>query len=698
MKSYTTNNLRNVGLVGHSGAGKTTLTEAILYYTKTIDRLGKVEEGNTTSDYDIEEKSRKISIGASIIPIEWNGIKINLLDTPGYFDFEGETFEALRAVDMALIMVSGVSGIKVGTEKAWNRIDKNNLPRAFYINKLDRENSDFDKVVMDLKTKFGMSVVPVQYPIGSECNFKGIVDVISNKAKVYNDKMEVIEQISIPEDIKDKVIKCKNMIEEAVAETDEKLLDKYFSNGGLSNEDIYRGLIKGCINGEIAPVMCGSSFKCIGIQSLLENIKEFFPSPDISNDILVYDIKDKSKHEIHINNKKDHFSAFAFKTMLDPFVGKLSLLRIITGDIRPGEIIYNVNKNKHEKIGSMYFLRGRQQIPAYQATAGDIVAIPKLQFTSTGDTINDGYSTWAFKSIKFPDIQTSMAIIPKTKNDEDKILNGLKRLMEEDKTFRISRNIENGQTIISGIGEMHLDIIASKLKSKFGANVILEEPKILYRETIKGVSEVQGKYKKQSGGHGQYGDVKIRFEPRKDGEMDLEFVNEIVGGAVPKQYIPSVEKGLRECINKGILAGYPVIGLKATLYDGSYHSVDSSEAAFKAAAAIAYKKGLLQANPILLEPIMYVEIEIPKNYLGDIMADINRRRGKVLGMGSSLVAQIITAEIPQAEMINYITDLRSMTQSWGSFKMKFQRYEEIPEEQLSKITDNINQAGQYITK
>ncbi|MBL4937713.1 elongation factor G [Clostridium sp. YIM B02515] len=687
MKDYRTKNLRNVGIVGHSGAGKTTLTEAILFYTKTIDRTGRVEEGTTTSDYDVEEKKRKISVSTSIAPCEWEDTKINLVDMPGYFDFIGEMVEGLRAVDLALIAVCGASGIQVGTEKAWNYVNKNKMPRAFFINKLDRENSNFEKVLSALKERFGISVVPIQYPIGSEANFKGIVNVISRKARLFNPKTHAMEEAEIPTDLIDKIDECKNMIMEAVAETDEVLLEKYFSEGELSDEEIYRGLINGSANGDISPVMCGSALNGIGIETLVEDIVECFPSPEIIQGIKARDIKNNKEIAVKIDENAP-FSAFVFKTIADPFVGKLSLFRVMTGKAKADSTVYNSNKDKQEKVGTMYFVRGKAQLPTSEIVAGDIGAVSKLQFTGTGDTLCEMASPIAFEEITFPAPSMSMSVLPKAKGDEDKISSGLTKLLEEDPTFKISRDVENAEMIVSGVGETHLDIIASKLKNKFGADVTLDVPKVPYRETIRKNADVQGKHKKQSGGHGQYGDVWVKFEPRNDGEDELQFVDQVVGGVVPRQYIPAVEKGLRECIQHGVLAGYPVIRLKATLHDGSYHPVDSSEMAFKVAASLAYKKGLQTAQPVLLEPIMHVEVKVPDDYMGDVMGDINKKRGKVLGMEPEDGYQKIIAEVPMAEMFKYATDLKSMTQARGIFEMKFERYDEVPALEASKIIEN----------
>lgn len=686
MKNYTTKNLRNMGIIGHSGSGKTTLTEAILYYAKATDRFGKIEEGNTISDYDAEERKRKISISTSISPCEWKNVKINLVDIPGYFDFVGETFQGLRATDIAMIVVSGISGIQVGTEKAWHYVNEYKLPKALYVNKLDRENSDFDKILQSLKEKFGISVVPVQYPIGSENNFKGVINVISRKARIFDEKNQRMIESEIPAELIDKIDQCKNMIIEAVAETDESLLDKYFSEGTLNDEEIYNGLISGCAKGEITPVMCGSALNGIGIETLLEDIVECFPSPEDSEPIKAKDLKEGADIDIKVNENLP-FSAFVFKTIADPFVGKLSLFKVMTGKVKSDSIVYNANKDKPEKVGTMYFLKGKQQIPTNEIIAGDIGAVSKLQYTATGDTLCDNSKPIIFQNIEFPKPIMSMAMLPKSKNDEDKISNGLNKLLEEDPTFNVSRDLENAETIVSGMGETHLDIIACKLKSKFGVDVMLQTPKVPYRETIKKIADVQGKHKKQSGGHGQYGDVKIKFEPRNDGEDGLQFVDQVVGGVVPRQYIPAVEKGLKDCISHGVLAGYPVIRLKATLHDGSYHPVDSSEMAFKVAASIAYKKGLVEAQPVLLEPIMYVEIVVPEYYMGDIIGDINKKRGRVLGMEPCSDNQKIIAEVPQSEMFKYATDLKSMTQARGSFNMKFDRYEEVPATEVNKIIE-----------
>ena len=688
MKEYNYKNLRNVGLIGHGATGKTSLAESLLFYTNNTDRLGKVEDGTTVMDYEQEEKKRKISLSTSVASFEDSNVKINIVDMPGYFDFQGEMAQGMRAVDIATIVVCAASGIQVGTEKAWDYCEKIKLPRAFFVNKMDRENANFDKVLDQMKEMFGTSVVPIQYPIGKESDFNGIINVISKTALVYNAKTSKMETSEIPEDLKDKVEECKQMVMEAVAETDEELLDKYLNDGELCDEDIYNGLIKGCANGDIAPVLCGSAIKMIGIKSMINSIIKCFPSPEHSLPQKAINLSNDEEVFINIDDDKP-FSAFVFKTIADPFVGKISLFRVMTGKISGEMTALNTNKDKQEKLNHLFFMKGKNQIPTQVISAGDIGAVAKLQYTATGDTLCSDKLKIMYDKINLPNAVMPMAILPKSKGDEEKISLSLSKLMEEDPVFKVERDVENAETIIWGLGETHLEVIANRIKSKFGADVVLQEPKVPYRETIKGSSDVQGKHKKQSGGHGQYGDVKIKFEPRQDGELDLEFVDKVVGGAVPRNFIPAVEKGLRDCISNGVLAGYPVIGLKATLYDGSYHPVDSSEMAFKVAASIAYKKGLEAAQPILLEPIMSVQILVPDNYMGDVMGDINKRRGRVIGMEPEGRAQKIYAEVPMSEMFTYATDLRSMTQARGVFTSEFLRYDEVPASEVGKILDEV---------
>eukprot|EP00831_Metopus_contortus_P033901 TRINITY_DN2710_c0_g1_i1.p1 TRINITY_DN2710_c0_g1~~TRINITY_DN2710_c0_g1_i1.p1 ORF type:complete len:785 (+),score=126.94 TRINITY_DN2710_c0_g1_i1:280-2634(+) len=669
MKDYSINNLRNIGLIGHNGTGKTSLAESILYYAKISDRIGKIQEGNTILDYDPEEKKRQFSISLSIAPVELDNVKINIIDIPGYPDLQGECIQGMRAVDVGMIVISGVSGVKAGTERAWEYCEKIKLPKTIFINKLDRENSSFDNVLDSLNQKFGISVVPIQYPIGKEDNFRGVINVISNEAKVYDPKTRKIENIEIPEELREKVNQCKIMIMEAVAEIDEVLLEKYFSEGTLSDEEIYSGLINGCASGEIAPVMCGSALKVIGIDSLIEDITKCFPSPQYAIPQKALDVNKNEEVFINLTQEKP-FSAVVFKTISDPFVGKISFFRVITGEAKDDMSVINTNKDKSEKLSHICFMRGKTQMPTKRIIAGDIGAISKLQYTNTGDTLCSDEFKVIYDKMNFPSTVYSMSVVPQEKGDEEKISQALSKLREEDPVFQIYRDTDNAEIIISGLGETHINIIASKIKNKFGIEITLNSPKIPYKETIKGFSDVQGKHKKQSGGHGQYGDVVIKFEPRVDGKEELEFVDNVVGGSVPRNFIPAVEKGLKECIKHGVLAGCPVIGLKAILHDGSYHSVDSSEMAFKMAASIAYKKGLEQAKPVLLEPIMELEIIISSEYMGDVITDINKKRGRVIGMEPKDEKQKVIVEVPLSEIGKYVTELRSLTQGRGIFTKK----------------------------
>lgn len=686
IKEYSIKNLRNVGIIGHSGTGKTSLAEALLFYTKSIDRLGRVEDGTTTTDFDAEEKKKQISLQASVAPFAYQNIKINLVDVPGYFDFEGEKIQGMRAVDVATIVVSAASGIEVGTDKAWEYCNKIKLPRTFFINKLDRDHTDFDKVFAQLKEKYGMSVIPIQYPVGKEDSFHGVINIISNRARIHDPKTFEMVEAPVPEDLVDKVAELREMIIESVAQTDEVLLDKYFAGEQLTDKEIYDALIKGCASGDIAPVMCGSATKVIGMSTLLEDIIECFPTPEHAIPQKAVNVETGETEFIKLSEEKP-FSAFVFKTIADPFVGKISLFRVITGFIKPDTQVINTNEDKNEKINTLIFLRGKNQILTDKVIAGDIGAVTKLQFTRTGQTICDPKFKVIYDKFNFPAPVMTMAVVPKAKGDEDKISSGLQRLVEEDPTFTVTRDKETAEILISGQGDTHLEILSQRLKSKFGVDVELKVPRIPYRETIKKKADVQGKHKKQSGGHGQYGDVKMIFEPRADGEDELLFIDRVVGGSVPRNYIPAVEKGLRDSIKEGIIAGYPVIKLQATLYDGSFHAVDSSEMAFKVAANLAFKKGMELAEPVLLEPIMKASIIIPDDFMGDIMGDINKKRGRVLGMEPIDGKQMVIAEVPLSEMSKYATDLRSMTQARGDFSMEFLRYEEVPQNEVAKIVE-----------
>lgn len=680
MKVYQTDQIRNVAFIGHSGSGKTTLTESVLFATGVTKRQGRVEDGNTFSDFDKEEISRKVSIGTSVIPTEWENIKYNFLDTPGYFDFAGEMYGALEASEAAVILVDASSGVEVGTEKAWKYTDKKGIPKMVFLNKMDKENVNFDKVFDELKEAFGDKLVPLTLPIGQAEDFKGIVDIIDQVAKDYDGK-----EIDIPEEHKAEIEIIRETLSEKVAETDEELMEKYFDGEAFTDEEIRKGLKLSFENGDLVPLIVGSAEKTIGIDILLEAIKKYVPAPDEIKIVKGYSNEKEVKRKVSLD---EPFSAIVFKTIVDPFVGKLSVFKVLSGKITKDHEIYNSNKDDFEKLGGLFVLRGKNQIEASEIVAGDIGATSKLQITETGDTLCDKTDIIQYKEIDYPDPCLFLAVEPKAKGDEEKIGSSLQRLTEEDPTFVTERNSETKQLLIGGQGNMQLTVIVDKLKNTFGVDVELADPKVAYRETIKGTASVQGKHKKQSGGAGQYGDVHIRFEPS---EEEFVFEEEIFGGAVPKQYIPAVEKGLVECLDKGPLAGYPVVNVKAVLFDGSYHPVDSNEMAFKIAASLAFKKGVKEANPVLLEPIMKVEVLVPDEYMGDVMGDMNKRRGRILGMDPQEDGmQLIMAEAPQSEMFKYAIDLRSMTQARGSFTMEFERYEEVPSEISEKIIEEAN--------
>ena len=683
MKGYPSDKIRNVALVGHSGCGKTILTEAMLFTTKVTNRLGKVEDGNTVSDFDKEEIARRISISTSIIPIEWKDYKYNILDTPGYFDFVGELNSALRVASGAILLVDASGGIEVGTEKAWKYTTERNMPKFIFINKMDKENVNFDKILSDLRDKFGKAVAPFAIPLGEMNSFKGFINVVDMIAREYNGK-ECVDK-PLTEDMMDSISSIREMLIESVAESDEVLMEKYFGGEEFTTEEIHEGLRKGIMSGSIVPVLVGSAVNNIGIHTLLNMISEYMPSPVDSKPYEGINAKD-GKPALRKPAVTEPFSGYVFKTIVDPYVGKISLIKVKSGKLSADMEIYNPEKDENEKVGNLFLLRGKNQIPVDKVEAGDIAAIAKLQYASTGDTLCDKAQPIKYNRIEFPEPTLFMAVEPKAKGDEEKIGVGLNRLTEEDPTFVVIRNAETKQTLVGGQGDIHIGVITNKLKHKFGVDVQLTDQKIPFRETIKGKSDVQGKHKKQSGGHGQYGDVKIRFEPAPE---EFIFTEEIFGGSVPRQYVPAVEKGLRECLENGVLAGYPVVNLKAVLYDGSYHDVDSSEMAFKIAASLAFKKGIEMAKPVLLEPIMHVEIVVPEDYMGDIMGDMNKRRGRILGMepiGDG--HQKVIAEAPQVELLKYAIDLRAMTQARGSFTLKFDRYEEMPQHLSQKVIES----------
>ncbi len=636
MKGYKSENIRNVALVGHGGCGKTTFLEAALLATGVISRLGKVEDGNTVSDYDKMEIEKGYSISTSLVPVEYKNVKINFVDTPGFFDFIGEVNSAMRAVEAAAILVDASSGIQVGTEKAWNSCKEFGIPKFFLINKIDKENVDIDNTIAELKDKFGTSVVTLD---------------------------------------------DKDALTEAIAETDEELMEKYFSGEEFTDEEFNRGLSHGIGAGDIVPVLSCSSMTGEGVKEALEHFIDLVPKAAEHD---AYEAQNDQDEAIEVAvDPAGKPAAFVFKTIADPFLGKISLAKVISGTLKAGQEIYNARAEKAEKLGAMFFMRGKTQEDAPVVEAGDIVAIAKLQFTKTGDTLCEKANIIKFPPVKFPSPSLYLAVEPANKGDDEKVGTGLHKLMEEDPSFILERNVETHQSLLGGQGEIQLNIITSKLKDKFGVDVVTVPQKIAYRETIKGTSDVQGKHKKQSGGAGQYGDVHIRFSPAQE---EFEFSEELFGGAIPKNYVPAVEKGLRESMEKGPLAGCKVVNIKAVLYDGSYHDVDSNEMAFKIAASLAFKKGIAEAKPCLLEPVMKLEIVVPDDYMGDVMGDMNKRRGKIRGMEPLAGGgQKLMAEAPQAELFDYAIVLRSMTQARGSFTMAFERYEEVPAQIAQKI-------------
>ena len=683
MKDYKTSNIRNVAVVGHGSDGKTTLVEALLYYAGAIDRQGRVEDGTTTTDSDPEEIRRKISISAAVAPLEWKETKINFIDVPGYFDFAGEMVGPMAVCEGALITVGAVSGLTVGAEKAWTMCDKTHTSRMIVINQMDRENANFDKALATVTAKYGSHIAPIQVPIIEGGKFTGVVCVLENKA--FTGEGKTYKEIDIPANMSDAVENARAAIMEAAAGADDELMEKYFEEMELSPEDTIRGLRKGILEGTVVPVVCCSALTHIGLAKLLDNVNDLMPSPAGTEKEGVDKAGNPDKR---ICAEDQPFSAQVFKTLADPFVGKLSLLKVESGVLTSGTQVYNANAEKMEKPGTLYFQRGKKQIPTDKVVAGDICALAKLASVSTSNTLCDPNKVIKFENLHFPAPCISMAVYAKKAGDEDKIFQGLARLSEEDPTAVVSKDPETTESLLSGLGEMHIDVIAKKLASKFGAECVLQQPRIPYRESIRKPIDVEGRHKKQTGGHGQFGDVKIKFRPNDDPtDIEFHFEDAVVGGTVPRNFIPAVEKGLRENITHGVLAGYPVVGLTAQLYDGGYHPVDYSEMAFKTAARLAFKQ-LTTANPVLLEPIYTVKVYVPDEYMGDIIGDMNKRRGRIMGMDQVDGQQCVTAEVPQGEMYKYATDLRSMTQARGSFTMNFERYEEVPAADAKKIIEN----------
>ena len=681
MKQYDAKKILNIALAGHSGSGKTSVAESMLYLANSTDRLGKISEGNTICDFDHEEIKRKVSVLTAVAPLEWKNYKINLIDTPGLFDFEGGVCEGLRASDTALIVVSGKHGVEVGTEKVVQRATKNGLTKVFFVNGLCDESARFYRVFETLKAKFGPSVCPVVVPYIVDGNANCYINLLEYKAYLYeNGKMT---QTTMP-DMGDRLDGLRTAINEAVAETSDEMFEKYFSGEEFTPEEIIVGVSKGIKNGTISPVFCGDAHNTYGIDQLLNGLIWLAPNAQESSGEIAVDV-DGEPVELTINENATT-SAIIFKTIADPFVGKVSYFKVVSGKVSADTPLINMRTGDTLKINKVMSIKGKKFEDTNCIVAGDIGAIAKLSNTNTGDTLCSPTRKVILEGIEYPTPTYQMAIYPKTKGEEDKVAQALLKICDEDPTIKFENNAETKQMIVYGLGEQHLDVVVSKIKNKFGIDVYLESPKVAYRETIKISVKAQGKHKKQSGGHGQFGDVWIEFEP-SDNDA-LEFCEKIVGGAVPKGFFPAVEKGLKDSIKKGVLAGYPVVGLKATLYDGSYHPVDSSEMSFKMAAGIAYKNAMPKANPVLLEPIGLLKAQVPENNMGDIMGEVNKRRGRVIGMTPCEDGgQIVEAQIPVAEMFDFTTYMRQLTQGRGSYTFNFEKYEEVPVHISQKIIE-----------
>ncbi|MFH5881668.1 elongation factor G [Liberiplasma polymorphum] len=685
MKQYETEKIRNIAILGHLGCGKTSLSESILLATGAIEKKGEVEKKSTVSDYLPEEHARLTSLSMSLIPVEWKDYKFNFIDTPGSEEFMGEINQALSIVKGAVLVIDGSKGIEVGTERLWIELTKRHIPTLIYINKLDKENIKFEELMTKIRDRFGKQVVPFAWPIGEGETFNGYVNLVDDQAKISNGTMCV--DAPMPDDLSDKASELREQIMESVAETSEELLEKYFSGEALTKEEIHSGLRKGVLDGELKPILVGSATNTLGVRTMLDMLVYFLPAP---NELNPMKGKDLSSDQVVERKTIDSepFSAYVFKTTVDPFIGAVNLFKVVSGTLSVGKEVMITNTKKTEKINQLFSLRGKQQISVDALSAGDIGAVAKLDNIYTGCTLADPKKPIIFEPAEVPSPTIYVAIHPKNKQDEDKISSALQRLNFEDPTFEVRRNKETAQLLIGGQGMTHIGYIVEKMKNMFKVEVDTSDQKIVYRETIKQKTQAQGRHKKQSGGSGQFGDVHIRFEPLNPNEHDFEFTEEVFGGAVPKNYFPAVEKGLIDILEKGPLAGFPVIGLRATLYDGSYHAVDSNEISFKLAAGLAFKEACKTAKPTILEPIMNVKIMVKDEYVGDVMGDINKRRGRVLGMEPIEGGmQVISADIPEAEIVKYTIDLKAMTQGSGSFTRDFARYDEVPSHLIDKIIE-----------
>ncbi len=676
MTQYGLENIRNVVLLSHSGAGKTSASEVMLFTAGAIKRLGKVEDGATTSDYDPDEVKRQISINLSMLPCIWQGAKLNLLDTPGYSDFVGEVRAAIRVAEGAVVMVCAASGVEVGTEQVWAYCEQAELPRMLFINKMDRENADFFKTVEQVQSRFGARCLPVQLPIGAQDKFEGIVDLLTTKAYTGTEAKEA----EFPSALKAQADSYREKLIEAVAEVDDKLIEKYLEGGELTMEELGGGLRQAVVSGRVVPILTGSALKNIGFKLFLDAIYNYLPSPKEGKVITISDSTQKTVEP----SADGPLAALVFKTSADPYVGKLTHFRVYNGAIKSNSQVWNVSRGGAERIGQLFVLRGKNQEPVPELGAGDMGAVAKLTLTGTGDTLGSQDKPLKIAPVEFPEPSFSLAVHPKTKADLDKLGAALSRIVEEDLTLRMRRELDTNETILSGIGESHLEVTADKMQRKFGVGVRLETPKVPYKETITTGAKAEYKHRKQTGGHGQYGHVLLELEPLPRGSGH-EFAVKVVGGAIPRNYIPAVEKGVNEAFKEGVLAHYPVTDLRATVYDGSFHPVDSSDICFKIAGAGALKKGLAEGRPILLEPIMNIEVTVPENFTGDIIGDLNTKRARLQGMNPGGGFNVIEAQVPQAEILRYAIDLKSITQGRGSYKASFSHYEEVPAHVAEKI-------------
>ena len=689
MAKYAMDQMRNLGLVSHQGAGKTSLAEAMLFTSGTIDRLGRVDDSTAALDHDPEEQRRKVSISTGLAHAEWAGKRITIVDMPGYFDFVGEVKAGLRVVDAVGVVVDAVAGIEVGTELAWRYADELELPRMVILNKMDRENADWDGVVAGLGDLFGDRIVPLMLPIGREQAFRGVVDLVSGQAYTVSDdgKMAAAE---VPSEMAAAVAEARERVLDKCAEADDELTMKYLEEGELSPEEMAAGLQAGVQSGRIVPVVACSALRCIGIPQVMEAIVAAMPSPAQRPPIEGANPRNDESGGRQ-PSESEPFSALVFKTMADPYVGKLTIFRVFSGLLRSDTHTHNANRGKNERVGQIYSLRGKHQDAIDMVQAGEIAAISKLQETTTGDTLCDEGHPIAFAPFEFPPPVYAVAVRPKSKGDEEKIGSGLARLTEEDPTIKVNRDAETNQMIVSGMGELQLDILTDRLKRKFGVDVVLQQPLIPYRETIRSHVRAEGRHKKQTGGRGQFGHVWIEMEPLDSGQ-GFEFVDKIFGGAVPRQYIPAVEKGIREALLEGVVAGYPATDFRVTLVDGSFHPVDSSEMAFKIAGSLAFKKGTSDARPVLLEPIVNIEVMVPDQFMGDVIGDLNKKRGRILGVEPSGRMQVVKAQVPQAEVARYAIDLRSITQGRGTFQMEVSHYEEVPANIAESVIEKARKA------